>query len=187
MGFVVYHPGGNTNAEFEAYVRLLRQRGVDIGKLPRVPDPETGQRWLYVWDTQEKADAFAAELKKRTASKNWVVRSSQARPTQGPVGPILIQLARRADGLSFELHPLSQAMIGSIFPHAIGATNTIFVDARKWSEFLKVHDFARLVRDVIPTLTGLPLGQIDELGYWVVDSDSDETVLKFDPVRGQAG
>ena len=38
MGFTVYHPGGTKDHEFEAYVRLLRQQGVDLGKLPRVPE-----------------------------------------------------------------------------------------------------------------------------------------------------
>ena len=47
MGFVVTRPVGTKDAEFEAYVRLLRQQGKDIGYLPRVPDPENPKRrWV---------------------------------------------------------------------------------------------------------------------------------------------
>src|SRR4051794_40142857 len=49
MGFTVYRGGGTRDSEFQAYVRLLRQRGVDIGKVKRVLEPEAGRRWLYVW------------------------------------------------------------------------------------------------------------------------------------------
>ena len=45
MGFTVNRDDGMTkDAEFEAYARLLRQQGVDLGKLPRVPEPGTGRR-----------------------------------------------------------------------------------------------------------------------------------------------
>src|SRR5207249_1063391 len=111
MGFTVYHSGGTRDSEFQAYVRLLRQRGVDIGKLKRVPEPGTGRRWLYVWDTQAQAQAFADQLKKRTGDQGWEVIKVNGPPSEGPLGPIVIQLARQADGLTFEVHPLSRAMI----------------------------------------------------------------------------
>ena len=44
MGFTVTRPGGTKNAEFEAYARLLRQQGKELGNLPRVPDPENSSR-----------------------------------------------------------------------------------------------------------------------------------------------
>ncbi len=66
MGFTVSRNGaGANNAEFEAYARLLHQQGLDLGKLPRVPDPGTGRRWLYLWESREKAQSFADLLKKR--------------------------------------------------------------------------------------------------------------------------
>ena len=55
MAFLVYYPGGTTNEEYETYVRLLRKTRNDLGHLPRVPEPETGRRWLRVWDTRTEA------------------------------------------------------------------------------------------------------------------------------------
>ena len=59
MGFTVTHQGGTKDVEFEAYARLLRQKGVDLAKLNRVPEPGTGRRWLYVWNVEADAQAFA--------------------------------------------------------------------------------------------------------------------------------
>jgi hypothetical protein len=84
------------DAEFEPYVRLLRQQGVDIGRSPRVPEPGTRRRWLYVWDSKRKAQAFADELIKRTRDNAWVVVDVDANPSEGPLGPIIVQVGRRA-------------------------------------------------------------------------------------------
>src|SRR5258708_325587 len=118
MGFTVTRAGGTKDNEFEAYARLLRQQGVDLGRLPRVPEPGTRRRWLYVWDTKAQAQAFADELKKRTDDPAWKVIPVNVPPSEGPMGPVLIQLARRGDGLIFAVHPLSQAMIRSAYPTA---------------------------------------------------------------------
>jgi hypothetical protein len=98
MAFTVSRNDGATkDAEFEAYARLLRQQGVDLGKLPRASEPGTRRRWLYVWDSRDKAQAFADELKKRTSDNAWVVVEVAAPPSQGPLGPIIVQVGRRAD------------------------------------------------------------------------------------------
>ena len=60
MAFTVSrNDGGTKDAEFEVYARLLREQGIDLGNLPRAPEPGTGRRWLYVWDSRERAQAFA--------------------------------------------------------------------------------------------------------------------------------
>ena len=118
MGFTVTKPVGTKDAEFEEYARLLRQRGVDLG-LPRVPDPENPRRRrVYVWNTAEEAQEFADELQERTGDMDWRVEPNAAPPSNGPFGPVLIQLARRGDGLAFAPHPLSLAMIREAFPEA---------------------------------------------------------------------
>src|SRR4051812_12366732 len=100
MGFTVTYPGGTKDFEFEAYARLLRQQGKNLGNLPRVPDPENpGRRWVYVWNTVEEAQQFADELKDQTGDTAWRVKSTGAPASNGPFGPVLIQLARRSDGL----------------------------------------------------------------------------------------
>ena len=43
MGFTVTYQGGTKDVEFEAYARLLRQKGVDLAKLSRVPEPGTSR------------------------------------------------------------------------------------------------------------------------------------------------
>src|SRR5262249_53064797 len=95
MGFTVYLPGGAKDSEVEAYARLLRQQGKDLGKLPRVREEGTDNRWLHVWGVLAEAEAFARELRKRTGNKEWTVREVKTRPSEGPFGPILIQLTRR--------------------------------------------------------------------------------------------
>src|SRR5438552_15727012 len=110
MGFTVTHQGGAKDAEFQAYARLLRQRGADLGKLPRVPEPGTNRRWLYVWNTRAEAQAFAEELRERTGDPAWQVAEVNGPASEGPLSRLLIQLARQADGLTFALHPPSRAL-----------------------------------------------------------------------------
>ena len=81
MGFTVTRQGGTKDVEFEAYARLLRQKGVDLAKLNRVPEPGTGRRWLYVWNVEADAQAFADELKKRTRDQAWEVVQVDAPPS----------------------------------------------------------------------------------------------------------
>ncbi len=166
MAFTVSRNDGRTkDAEFEAYTRLLRQQGVDLGKMPRVPEPGTGRRWLYVWDSREKAQAFAAELKKRTRAKGWAVVEVAAPPSEGPMGPILIQVGRRATGLVFGLHSLSRAMIQSAFPNAKGTVATVSIHFDTFQDFLTIHgSLEALAREVVPTLTGLKLHELENVG-----------------------
>jgi hypothetical protein len=83
MAFTVSRTdGGTKDAEFEAYARLLRQQGVDLGKLPRAQEPGTGRRWLYVWQNQENAEAFANELRTRTRDNHWAVVEVGAPPIE---------------------------------------------------------------------------------------------------------
>lgn len=93
MAFTVSRSdGGTKDAEFEAYARLLRQRHVDLGKLPRAPEPGTQRRWLYVWDSEEKAQSFADELKRRTGDDAWVVTPVDALHPKGRWAPSLFRL-----------------------------------------------------------------------------------------------
>ncbi|HYT93593.1 MAG TPA: hypothetical protein VEL76_33045, partial [Gemmataceae bacterium] len=39
MGFAVTHSNGTSDTAFQAYARLLRQKGIDLGKLPHTPAP----------------------------------------------------------------------------------------------------------------------------------------------------
>ncbi|AMV28934.1 hypothetical protein VT84_31360 [Gemmata sp. SH-PL17] len=183
MGFTVNrNDGGTKDAEFEAYARLLRQQGVDLGKLPRAPEPGTGRRWLYVWDTEEKAQAFATELKKRTRDDAWVVVEVAAPPSEGPMGPIIVQVGRRANGLVFGLHPLSRAMIQSAFPAAKGAAATISINFETFRDFQATHgSIDALARELVPTLTGLKPQELEKLGYALIEDDTERTLVFVRP------
>jgi hypothetical protein len=183
MAFTVSRNGGGTrDAEFEAYARLLRQQGVDLGRLPRVPEPGTARRWLYVWDSRDKAQAFADELTKRTRDNAWAVIEVAAPPSEGPMGPILVQVGRRANGLVFGLHPLSRAMIRSAFPDAKGTATTLSIQFETLEEFLAAHgSIEALAREVVPTLTGLKLPDLERLGYALIEEDTDRTLVFVRP------
>jgi hypothetical protein len=179
---VIRNDGGTKDAEFEAYARLLRQQGVDLGKLPRVPEPGTRRRWLYVWDSREKAQAFADELKKRTRDNAWVVVEVAAPPSEGPMGPIIVQVGRRASGLVFGLHPSSRAMIRSGFPDMKGTATTIAINVDTLRDFLTAHGgFENLAREVVPMLTGLKLQELEKLGYALIEDDTDRTLVFVRP------
>ena len=152
MGFTVTRPVGTNDAEFEAYARILRQQGKDLGNLPRVPDPENPtRRWVYVWNTQDEAQHFADELKEQTGDADWRVEATNAQPSNGPFGPVLIQLARRSDGLAFAVHPLSLAMIREAFLNATPGASSAFVNRQTWDDFLKTRgNLADLVKEIIP-------------------------------------
>lgn len=183
MGFTVTHAGETKDNEFVAYVRLLRQEGVDLGRLPRVPEPGTKRRWLYVWDAKAEAQAFADELKKRTGDSAWKVMPVHTPPSEGPLGPILIQLARRGDRLIFALDSLSRTMIESAFPDAFGV-DSVSIDVERWYDFRKKQGtLADLVRQIAPSLTGLSGKQLEALGYAVIDDQSEETVVFVPPAE----
>ena len=179
MAFTVTRSDGYTrDAEFEAYARLLQQQGVDLGKLPRAPEPGTGRRWLYVWDYREKAQAFADELKKRTRDDAWVVVEVAAPPSQGPMGPIIVQVGRRASGLVLGLHPLSRTMIRSAFPDAKQTATMVTINFETLQDFVTTHgSIEDLAREVVPTLTGLELQELEGLGYALIEDDTDRTLV----------
>jgi hypothetical protein len=189
MGFTVTRPPGTKDAEFEAYVRLLRQQGKDLGNLPRVPDPANPtRRWVYVWGTKEEAQQFADELQKETGDNGWRVEPTAAPPSNGPFRPVLFQLARRSDGSVLALHPLSLAMIREAFPDARpGAANAI-INTQTWNDFLTTQGrLTDLVEEIAPSLTGLSMEQLTDLGYAVIDADTDRTWLYVPPASVAEG
>ena len=183
MGFTVNHRDGSTrDAEFEAYARLLRQQGVDLGKLPRAPEPGTGRRWLHVWEAREKAQAFAEELRKRTRDDTWEVVEVSAPPSEGPLSPIIVQVGRRSDGLVFGLHPLSRAMIQSAVPGGTGGAATIAIHFETFRDFQATHGtIEALAREVVPTLTGLKPQELAKLGYTLIEDDTKRTLVFVRP------
>ncbi len=181
MVFTVTRNNGQTkDSEFEDYARLLRQQGVDLGKLPRVPEPGTGRRWLHVWDSREKAQAFATELSKRTHN-SWIPVEVNAPPSEGPMGPLFIQVGRRSNGLVFGLHPLSRAMIQTAFPASKTYVATVSINFETHSELHATHNINQLTSAVVPTLTGLTAQELKQVGYTLLEEDTERTLVFVQP------
>ena len=111
---------------------------------------------VFVWGLGEEARRFVDELKEQTGITGWCVEETAPPPSSAPFGPVLIQLARRSDGLVLTLHPSSLAMIWEAYPDARpSATNTL-VDTQTWNDFLKKQEtLSDLLKEILPFLTGL--------------------------------
>jgi hypothetical protein len=71
--YTVKKQGANTDREFQAYIDLLEDIGIDVTNVPRTPEPGTTNRWLYVWTNKLLAERFARELGARLRDPSWLV------------------------------------------------------------------------------------------------------------------
>jgi hypothetical protein len=185
MGFTVTQQGGTKDVEFEAYARLLRQQGVDLARLPRVPEPGTGRRWLYAWDSAEEARAFADELIRRTRDPAWQVVEVSAPVSEGPLGPVEIQVGRQNNGWTFALHPLSRLMVQKVFPGSC-RTPSVFIAAETRPDDAAAHrDLADFAEPVAILLTGLSGAKLTEAfgGYRLYDPAARKELVASGPVQ----
>jgi hypothetical protein len=181
MAFTVTRAGAG-EADFEAYARLLRQQGADLAHWPRVPDPEApDRRWVAAWGAEPDARRFADELTATTGSA-WQVRATDAPPSHGPLGPLLFHLARRADGLTFALHPLGRAVLADGAADAVPRATSAFLDPQTWADFHRAHGgLGELIAELAPVLTGLSGEQLAEWGYAVLDADTGRAWVRVAP------
>ena len=185
MGFTVTRQGGTKDVEFEAYARLLRQKGVDLAKLSRVPEPGTGRRWLYIWNVEAEARAFADELKKRTRDNAWEVVQVDGPPSEGPLGPVEIQVGRQSDGWTFILHPFSRQMLLEVFPNSRRVAS-VFIATDTRQDFPATNgDLADLAEHVAIILTGVSIDQLREKfgGYRVYDPAAKKELVPSEPIQ----
>jgi hypothetical protein len=185
MPFTVTRAGGTKDVEFEEYARLLRQKGVDLARLPRVPEPGTGRRWLYVWDSRADAQAFAGELKGRTGDGAWEVVEVTAPPSEGPLGPVEIQAARRRNGWTFALHPFSRQAVQKLFPGS-WRTGSVVIRTETRQDFQATQgEGADLAGQVAVILTGLSLDKLNETfgGYRVYDPITWKELAASGPIQ----
>jgi hypothetical protein len=95
------------------------------------------------------------------------------------MGPIIVQVGRRASGLVLGLHPLSRTMIRSAFPDARQAATTVAIN---FETLQTTHgSIEELAREVVPTLTGLDLQELEGLGYALIEDDTDRTLAFVPP------
>jgi hypothetical protein len=115
--YSVTKPVGTKDREFGAYTRLLEEVGIDVSNSPRVPEPGTDRRWLYAWKTEIEAERFAAELRRRTGDREWLVyRFDDPGDERGPVAPLEIASVPERDGYTYYLTPASRERVVSAFP-----------------------------------------------------------------------
>jgi hypothetical protein len=174
----------NTDREFQAYIDLLEEIGMDIANVPRTPEPGNTNRWLYVWRSRPQAERFARELGRRLHDPSWAVHEFDIPDEErGPLAPLVIWAIQTAEGTLFRLDPKSQARVMHHFPNArLGGE--YLLHEREPRELL----FPRQVRDdyerqhgpvwnqVIIILTGIPDESIDRLGGVRILSENGETL-----------
>src|SRR6266511_3475684 len=120
MPYTVTREGGIGEYELDAYVRQLTRWGISLGRAPRAPDPQTGRRWLPVWEERETADKFVQELRAEEDYDDWRIEKVPASAvSEGALGPLDVYVGRDAAGLTYALHPNSRTLVRQRFPHAL--------------------------------------------------------------------
>jgi hypothetical protein len=185
MGFTVTHQGGTKDVEFEAYARLLRQKGVDLAKLNRVPEPGTSRRWLYVWNVEADARAFADELKKRTRDNAWEMVQVNAPASEGPLGPVEIQVGRQSNGWTFALHPFSRQMLQEVFSGSCRVPSVFIATDTRQDFQTTMGGLADLAEQVAIILTGVSIDQLTDKfgGYRVYDPATKKELVPSQEVQ----
>ena len=114
--------GFNTDREFQAYIDLLEDIGIDISNAPRIREPGTQNEWVYVWRNKTQADRFARELGRRLWDDSFYVRDFQipgAEEERGPLAPLTIRSIPTREGTVFRLESRSMDRVMRHFPNAM--------------------------------------------------------------------
>lgn len=175
---VAYSEAGIKRKEFDAYVRLLEKRGIDWTRAPRTPEPGTPNRWLYVWENREDADAFCAELQGETRDQKWYVRNlpDLLEASSGTLTPVIVLMRRNSLGAEFSLHPHSRALVRRRFPTA-RMVNSVSIETETLDDFQQQH--GPIWEHVAQVLSGLDAASLTEVGgFRIVDSASDQIVFE---------
>jgi hypothetical protein len=169
-GFAVMKPGGTKDYEFEAYKSFLEGIGIDLSNVPRVPDPGTTRRWLYVWRDRAAAQAFARAMSERMEDSSWRVHELDfPEDESGPLAPLDVIAEPVAEGTRYRLSGASQERIMKRFPNARLAGEVILSHQAEQT-YEREHGSETWDR-VISLLSGLSLDQVNELGgYRVIET-----------------
>jgi hypothetical protein len=73
-------------------------------------------------------------------------------------------------------------MIQSAFPDANGSATTISINFETLHDFTTTHGgIEDLAKEVVPTLTGLKLQVLENLGYALIEDDTERTLVFVRP------
>jgi hypothetical protein len=172
--FAVAKPGGVKYLEFVSYYHMMKKWAIDEFNMPRTPDPETGRRWLHVWDKREEADRFAKELRKATKDRSWrVYEVDPPCVSQGPIGPLEIHYTCQRSGYTYYLSGYTELVLQQRFLQAC-QVQSVFIETDTNKDFEAsqgpIWDYIAII------LTGLTPKQLDQMGgYHVRDPITDES------------
>jgi hypothetical protein len=161
--YTVRKPGPNTDREFQAYIDLLQDIGIDIADVPRTLEPGTTNRWLYIWRSKPQAERFARELGARLRDRSWYVHELDEPwdEQRGPLAPLMVLSIPTSEGTEFRLEPASQERIMLHFPNARVVGQVAFpTQVRK--DYERQH--GPVWDQVIILLTGIPEEAVARLG-----------------------
>lgn len=174
---VAYADAGINRHEFDTYVRLLGKRGIEWTEAQRAEEPETGNRWFYVWADEAQAQSFCDELRDETGDDKWYVRRlhDATRISCGPLMPVVIYRTRQSHEFVFRLHPHSRSAIRRRFPQSQQASS-LSIEYGTQSDFEQMH--GPVWDHVAMVLSGLSLEDLSVLGgYRIFDLDTEEVVF----------
>jgi hypothetical protein len=171
--YTVRKQGANTDREFQAYIDLLEDIGIDITNVPRTLEPDTTNRWLYVWTNKILAERFARELGARLRDPSWFVHQFELpddhvpEGARGPLAPLTIVSIPTSEGTEFRLEAKSLERILQHFPNArmkghVELPQSVLIPSPVREEYERQH--GPVWDQVILTLTGVPDEAIDRLG-----------------------
>jgi hypothetical protein len=166
--YTVRKPGPNTDREFQAYINLLEEIGIDIADVPRTLEPDTDNRWLYVWKSKPLVERFACELGARLHDSSWFVHEFEVeKEERGPLAPLTIRAIPTSEGTVFRLEQKSLERVLQYFPNTKlqGETRLppqVLFQSQVRDDYERQH--GPVWDQVIIILTGIPEGAIARLG-----------------------
>jgi hypothetical protein len=165
--YTVRKSGPNTDREYQAYVDLLQDIGIDIADVPRTPEPDSTDRWLYVWRSKPQAERFARVLGARLHDRSWYVHEFDVPDDEpldekrGPLAPLTILSIPISEGTEFRLEPASQERILLHFPNARVVGQVTFPTQVR-NDYERQH--GPVWDQVVILLTGIPDEAVTRLG-----------------------
>jgi hypothetical protein len=188
MLFAVAHQGGTEDSGYQTYSRLLGRRllkrGINLDRVPRVRAEGSPNGWLYVWESEDEATAFAAELRQETNDTDWYVRPVAVEPSEGPLRPLQINASRQSDGWVFALEPLTRRALEKRFPNSCSHPR-VFIASDQNDDFPSVQAHLRdLAHQVLPILSGLDHEQLRRFdSFRVVNPVENLELVPPSPIR----
>ena len=108
-----------------------------------------------------------------------------APPSEGPLGPVEIQVGRQSNGWTFVLHPFSRQMLQEVFAGSCRVPS-VFITSETRQDFQStMGDIADLAEQVAIILTGISIDQLTDKfgGYRVYDAATKKELVPSQAVH----